>query len=117
MNSIKYILGALFVLLMLSLTSCAQQIPQAIVFEDINMTGSHTHLFMSSPDLGTSDKFWNDKISSLVILYGTWTFYENAVGDTSGSNKYVTLNPGIYPDITKEGLGDNSISRVQLASQ
>ncbi len=116
MSPIKYMLGALFVLLMLSLTSFAQEIPQAIVFEDFNMTGSHTHLFESAPDLTKSDKFWNDKISSIVVISGTWTFFADPVGAGDQPNKSITLEPGVYPDVTKEGMDDNSISQVKLGS-
>jgi hypothetical protein len=116
MNPIKYMLAALFVLFMLSLTSFAQEIPQAIVFEDFNMTGSHTHLFTSDPDLTKMDKFWNDKISSIVVISGTWTFLEDPVGAGDQPNKSVTLGPGVYPDVTREGIDDNSISQVRLGS-
>lgn len=114
MKPIKYILAGLFVLVMLSLTSFAQEIPQAIVFEDFNMTGSHTHLFANVPDLTQSDDFWNDKISSIVVISGTWTFFADPVGEGSQPNKSVTLGPGVYPDVTKKGMEDNSISQIKL---
>ncbi len=123
MKPIKYMLAGLFVLLMLSLTSLAQEIPQAIVFEDPNMTGSHTHLFTSDPDLTKMDKFWNDKISSIVIISGNWTFLADPVGAGGTTNPSITLGPGVYPDMAREStqqrstLGDNSISQVRLNSQ
>jgi len=110
-------LAGLFVLVMLSLTSYAQEIPQAIVFEDPNMTGSHTHLFASVPDLTESDDFWNDKISSIVVISGTWTFFADPVGAGDQPNPSITLGPGVYPDVTKEGMDDNSISQVRLGSE
>ncbi len=123
MNPMKYMLAALFVLFMLSLTSFAQEIPQAIVFEDPNMTGSHTHLFTSDPDLTKMDKFWNDKISSIVVISGNWTFLADPVGAGGAANPSITLGPGVYPDLAKvalqqrSNLGDNSISQVRLNSQ
>ncbi len=116
MKSIRHMLIALFVLLMFGLTVYAQEIPQAIVFEDLNMTGSHTHLFASVPDLTKSDNFWNDKISSIVVISGTWTFFADPVGAGDQPNKSITLEPGVYPDVTKEGMDDNSISQVKLGS-
>jgi hypothetical protein len=117
MKSIKHILIALFVLSMFGLTAYAQEIPQAIVFEDPNMTGSHTHFSTSVPDLDESDNFWNDKISSIVVISGTWTFLADPVGAGDQPNKSITLGPGVYPDVTKEGMDDNSISQVRLGSE
>ncbi len=123
MRPIKYMLAGLFVLLMLSLISFAQEIPQAIVFEDPNMTGSHTHFVMSVPDLPQSDNFWNDKISSIVVISGNWTFLADPVGAGGAPNPSITLGPGVYPDVAREAmqqrstLEDNSISQVRLNSQ
>lgn len=116
MNSIKYILAALFVVLMLGLPSFAQEIPQAIVFENFNMSGNHQHFFASIPDMTKWDNNWNDKISSIVVISGTWTFFADPVGAGSQPNKSITLGPGVYPDVTKEGMDDNSISQVSLGS-
>jgi hypothetical protein len=117
MNSIKYMLSALFVLLTFGLTAYAQEIPEAIVFEDPNMTGSHTHFSASVPDLDESDNFWNDKISSIVVISGTWTFFADPVGAGDQPNKSITLGPGVYPDVTSEGMDDDSISQVRLGSE
>lgn len=117
MNSIRYILAALVALLMLGLPSFAQEIPQAVVFENFNMSGNHQHFFASVPDLTKWDNNWNDKISSIVVISGTWTFLANPVGAGNQSqNKAVTLGPGVYPDVTKQGIDDNSISQVRLGS-
>jgi hypothetical protein len=117
MKSIRHMLIALFVLLTLGWTAYAQEIPQAIVFEDPNMTGSHTHLFRSVADLTESDNFWNDKISSIVVISGTWTFLIDPIGAGDQPNKSITLEPGVYPDVTREGMDDNSISQVRLESE
>lgn len=123
MKPIKYMLAGLFVLLMLSLTSFAQEIPQAIVFEDPNFVGSHTHFFTNVPDLPQSDSSWNDKISSIVVISGNWTFLADPVGAGGVPNPSITLGPGVYPDVARVGieqrstLTDNSISQVRLNSQ
>jgi hypothetical protein len=114
MNPIKYILTALVVLLMLSLTSCAQEIPQAIVFENFNMEGNHKHFFASDPDLTSGSNEWNDQISSIVVISGNWSFFADPVGAGEVPNRSVTLGPGVYPDVTKERMEDNSISQIRL---
>lgn len=115
MKAVAYVLAAVFALLMLGAPSVAQEIAQAIVFEDFNMTGSHTHIFMDVPDLPKADGFWNDKISSIVVLSGTWTFLEDPADAETEPNISITLGPGVYPDVTKEGIDDNSISQIRLA--
>jgi hypothetical protein len=123
MKPIKYMLAGLFALLMLSLISFAQEVPQAIVFENPNFTGSHTHFFTNIPDLTQSDNTWNDKISSIVVISGNWTFLEDPVGAGEGPNASITLGPGVYPDVTREAvqqrstLEDDSISQVRLNLQ
>ena len=116
MKSMNHMLTALFVLLMLSLTACALEIPQAIVFENTNMEGQHKHFFTSDPDLTSNSdgKFWNDQISSIVVISGNWTFYADPVGAGGVPNPNVTLGPGVYPDVTKERMEDNSISQIRL---
>jgi hypothetical protein len=119
MKSIRHMLTALFVLLMLSLGAYAQEIPQAIVFENTNMEGEHKHIFVNDLDLTTNQdgKFWNDQISSIVVLSGNWTFYADPVGAGGVPNPSVTLGPGVYPDVERERIPDNSISQVRLESE
>jgi hypothetical protein len=56
---------------------------------------------------------WDNSISSLIILSGTWEFFDN---DDFTGTKMATLGPGVYPRVTEKGLKDNSISSVRLVS-
>jgi hypothetical protein len=56
--------------------------------------------FWGTLDTFTSDKanvgtWWNDKISSIEIAAGVWTFYENV--NFEGAS--VTVGPGRYPNL------------------
>jgi hypothetical protein len=119
MKSISHMLTALFVLLMLSLTSYAVEIPQAIVFENTNMEGQHKHFFASDPDLTSNSdgRFWNDQISSIVVISGNWSFFADPVGAGGVPNPSVTLGPGVYPNVEGERIPDNSISQIRLESE
>jgi hypothetical protein len=55
---------------------------------------------------------WGNSISSLVILSGTWEFFDDE--DFTGTSMG-TLGPGTYADVTKYSLKNNSISSVRLA--
>jgi Beta/Gamma crystallin len=84
------------------------EIPQIIAFDNENFLGDHTHLFGNMKDLGK----WGNSISSLIILSGTWEFFDDE--DFKGTNMG-TLGPGMYANVTDKGIKNNSISSVRLA--
>ena len=90
-------------------TPGAGPMPQIVAYDNEDFLGDHTHLFGPMKDLGK----WGNSISSIVILSGTWEFFddENFTGTNMGK-----LGPGTYADVTKHGLKNNSISSVRLAS-
>jgi len=83
--------------------------PQIIAFDNENFMGDHTHIVGNMRDLGK----WGNSISSLIILSGTWEFFDDE--DFKGA-KMGTLGPGMYTNVVNKGLKDNSISSVRLAS-
>ena len=83
--------------------------PQIVAFDNEDFLGDHTHIFGNMKDLGK----WGNSISSMVILAGTWEFFDDE--DFKGTS-LGKLGPGTYADITKHGLKNNSISSVRLAS-
>jgi Beta/Gamma crystallin len=86
----------------------AGTMPQIVAFDNEDFIGDHFHIFGSMKDLGK----WGNSISSLVILSGTWEFFDDE--DFTGTSM-ATLGPGTYADVTKHGLKNNSISSVRLA--
>jgi hypothetical protein len=91
------------------MTPSAGPVPQIVAFDNEDFLGDHIHLFGNMKDLGK----WGNSISSMVILSGTWEFFddENFTGTSMGK-----LGAGTYADVTKHGLKNNSISSVRLAS-
>jgi Beta/Gamma crystallin len=87
----------------------AGEMPQIIAFDGSDFTGDHTQIFGDMPKLGT----WDNSISSLVILSGTWELFED---DNFTGSKKAQLGPGLYPRVTDQGLKDNSISSIRLVS-
>ncbi len=82
--------------------------PQIIAFENEDFLGDHFHIFGTMKDLGK----WGNSISSLVILSGTWEFFDDE--DFTGT-RMGTLGPGTYANVADKGLKNNSISSVRLA--
>ena len=87
----------------------AGDMPQIVAFDNENFLGDHTHTLGDIKDLGK----WGNSISSMVILSGTWEFFDDE--DFKGT-KMATLGPGMYPKVTDKGIKDNSISSIRLAS-
>jgi hypothetical protein len=87
----------------------AGNIPQIVAFDNENFLGDHTHVFGNMKELGK----WDNSISSMVILSGTWEFFDEE--DFKGT-KMATLGPGVHPKVTAKGIKDNSISSIRLVS-
>ncbi len=117
MLSVNYRLVSLFILLTLSLASPATAISQVIVFEDSNMQGTHKHFFSEDPNLKNSDDgFWNDRISSIVVISGTWAFYDDSIVDSIERPRHVELTPGVYPNLKDKGIPNDGISAILFVS-
>ena len=58
----------------------AGELPQITAFEGAELTGDHTHIVGDIRRLGT----WDHRISSLIILSGTWEFFDD--DDVTGTN-------------------------------
>ena len=95
---------------------------EIIFYLDADFGGLHTHLFQSTPDftklaLGgvgvRIDGSWNDRISSFVIVSGTWQCFRDInFQDPQGG----LLGPGVYPFVKNLGIDNDSISSVMLTS-
>jgi hypothetical protein len=85
------------------------EMPQIVAFDNEDFLGDHIHIFGNMMDLGK----WGNSISSMVILSGTWEFFDDE--DFKGT-KMGEVGPGMYADVTKHGLKNNSISSIRLAS-
>jgi hypothetical protein len=84
---------------------------EIVLFEHINFHGAHKHLFGSEHNLAASDdNFFNDKISSFVILSGRWQFFRdiNFTGQTSN-----VFGPGRYNWVENVGIPNDSVSSIR----
>ncbi len=80
-----------------------------ILFEHANFHGAHKHVFGSEADLNArDDNFFNDKVSSIVVLQGNWNFYRHSNFKIQYSK---VLGLGVYPHV-----GDVDIENDQMSS-
>ena len=84
--------------------------PHVILFENGNFHGAHKHVFTREPNLNApDDNFFNDKVSSLVVLEGNWAFF----ADSNFQRQYPPiLGPGLYPGLAA-GIKNDDMSSLQ----
>jgi len=82
-----------------------------ILFEHVNFHGAHKHVFKAETNLNASDdNFFNDRVSSIVVLEGTWEFFR----DSGFHNKYArNLGPGLYARVTDVDIKNDDMSSLR----
>lgn len=84
---------------------------EIVLFEHINFHGAHKHIFRSEPNLAAGDdNFFNDRVSSFVVVSGIWQFFRdiNFTGPASH-----TFGPGLYNWVENAGIPNDSISSIR----
>ena len=81
-------------------------VPEVIVFKDINFGGDSWRTNLQYTYVGD---YWNDSISSIIVVAGTWTFCLNA-GPPGPGNPNWTLTPGYYAWVENFGIPNDAIS-------
>jgi Beta/Gamma crystallin len=84
---------------------------EVILYEKADFGGAHKHVFDLEPDLGASeDDYFNDKVSSIVVRQGNWSFYAHADFRT----KYAPiLGPGLYRSVSELGIANDKLSSLE----
>ena len=89
-----------------------------ILFQYVNFGGGSLVLDHNDPKL--SDQDFNDRLSSLVVVEGTWELFEHK--DYKGDPWVVSAKggpdkDGVYPDYSAWDGKDNVISSVRLLGE
>jgi hypothetical protein len=83
---------------------------QMEIFTDINFSGDASGgIDYDVPNMG---EFWNDKISSIKVYNGEWTF----CSDVDYGDVCLVLSPGEYPDVTQLDSRFNDVISSARAS-
>ncbi|MEG3437327.1 beta/gamma crystallin-related protein [Pannus brasiliensis CCIBt3594] len=84
---------------------------EVILFEHANFHGAHKHVFGREPNLNAEDdNFFNDRVSSIVVISGNWAFYRHAGFDGQYAR---ILGPGTYPFVEDVDIQNDDISSLQ----
>jgi hypothetical protein len=83
---------------------------QIIIFEHRDFRGRHRHIFGQEANLNNAeDNTLNDRMSSFVVLSGTWTLFRHAnFAEPVGGR---TFGPGEY-----EWVGDFNVPNDAVSS-
>jgi hypothetical protein len=77
--------------------------PELVIFDHVGFKGAACRTNLSFHYLGD---FWNDRISSLIIVSGVWRFYR----DEYYKGDHWDLGPGFYECFFKDKGPDDVIS-------
>jgi hypothetical protein len=85
-----------------------------IIFEHRDFRGRHRHIFGQEANLNNGeDNTLNDRMSSFVVLSGTWSFFRhsNFVEQVGGR----TFGPGQYEFVGNFAIPNDAVSSLRAA--
>jgi hypothetical protein len=80
--------------------------PEVVVYENRNFGGAEWRTNLGWSYVGD---FWNDKISAIIVVSGTWRFWE----DRDFKGRHWDLGPGYYDWVEAVGIPNDIISSFQ----
>jgi beta/gamma crystallin len=84
----------------------APRMPEIVIYDHAGFSGAYARTNLAFHFLGD---FWNDRISSLIVVSGVWRFYR----DEYYKGDYWDLGPGFYESFFAEKGPDDVISSFQ----
>ena len=87
----------------------APPMPELVIFDHVGFRGAACRTNLSFNFLGN---FWNDRISSLIIVSGVWRFYR----DEYYKGDCWELGPGFYECFFKEKGPDDVVSSFKAVA-
>jgi hypothetical protein len=80
-----------------------------VIYDHIGFKGAYARTNLSFHFIGN---FWNDRISSLIVVSGVWRFYR----DEYYKGDHWDLSPGYYESFFTEKGPDDVVSSFQAIS-
>ena len=81
-----------------------ERLPEIVLYEHANWGGASAQTSLNWNYVGN---YWNDKVSSIVVIGGTWRLYEHR--DFTG--KYWDYGPGQYAKIPNDRVSSFQLIR------
>jgi Beta/Gamma crystallin len=87
---------------------------EVLLFQYGDFFGPHKHVVAAEPNLNASDDDdFNDRVNSLAILAGDWSFYSDA--DFTALYNTTPAGPGPYPDLATLTITPDDVSSLRPA--
>ncbi|MFL6516308.1 MAG: beta/gamma crystallin-related protein [Chthoniobacterales bacterium] len=87
-------------------SSQAIHLPELVIYDHVGFKGAYARTNLSFHFIGN---FWNDRISSLIVVSGTWRFFR----DEYYKGDHWDLGPGYYESFFTEKGPDDVVSSFQ----
>jgi hypothetical protein len=82
-----------------------------IIFQHANFRGHHRHIFGEERNLNhPEDRTLNDKMSSFVVLSGTWKLYQHKNFDRAYDREF---SPGEYKWVGSVDVENDQVSSLK----
>jgi hypothetical protein len=85
------------------------RLPEIVVYDHVGFKGAYARTNLSFHFLGD---FWNDRISSLIVVNGVWRFYR----DEYYKGDHWDLGPGFYESFFTAAGPDDVVSSFKAIS-
>lgn len=82
------------------------RLPELVIYDHVGFKGAYARTNLSFHYIGD---FWNDRISSLIVVSGIWRFYR----DEFYKGDHWDLGPGFYECFFTEKGPDDVVSSFQ----
>jgi hypothetical protein len=89
------------------LTAANWRMPEVVIYEHINFGGAERRTNLNWSYVGD---FWNDRISSIIVVSGTWRFYQHA----NYQGAYWDLPQGWYSWVEANLIPNDFLSSFQI---
>jgi hypothetical protein len=87
---------------------------EVLIFRYGGLFGPHRHVFAAEPNLNADDDdAFNDRVGSLAVVAGDWSFYSDA-GFTALDN-VIPVGEGTYPDLAVIDVAPDDMSSLRPA--
>ncbi|HEY7200800.1 MAG TPA: beta/gamma crystallin-related protein [Candidatus Dormibacteraeota bacterium] len=88
---------------------------EVILFEHANFRGRHRHVLNAEDNLNADDDDgFNDSVSSIVVVSGSWQFFRNSGFDDDYPS---ILGPGVYPWVEDVDIRNDDLSSLRVVDQ
>lgn len=84
--------------------------PEIVLYQDANFGGREWRTHLGYTYVGDT---WNDTLSSLIIVSGTWQFWRHANYQSGAGDRNWVLGPGYYSWVEAVGIPNDQVSSLR----